>query len=218
MQVSPAKKERMGMGKLMAQNQAKPPVREQIADAIRSRIISGDLSAGTRLREEELASEFGVSRSPIRDVLLQLSKEGLLVSKPNCGMTVGAGPSDTMQDLLIELRRVIEYRAAKIVARKLTNEDVKVLEGILVELEDVLEREDFTEATKVDISFHRYLINLAGGEDLVTVWESIVLRMRMNFQRIWSPKQAIAEHTAILDHLAAGDADKAIRALRQNIR
>lgn len=199
-------------------NQTVTPIRTQIADLLRSDIISGQLKAGTRLREEELSKKFGVSRGPVRDVLLQLSKEGLLTSRPNCGVTVSEAPDDTMQELLIELRRTIEYRAASELVGKLDTDDVQALEAILLELGKALDQRDFTEATKVDISFHRYLIERAGGPELVNLWEPIVLRMRMNYKRISSSKQSIAEHKAILKHLSSGNAEKALKALQDNIR
>lgn len=202
----------------MAKAQAVVPIRVQIADILRSDIIGGELEAGSRLREENLAKQFGVSRGPVRDVLLQLSKEGLLVSKPNCGVTVAEAPSDMMQELLVELRRIIEYRAAEMLVGELSDADVGAMEAILVDLGKALDEGDFTEATKIDISFHRYLIELAGGQDLVNLWEPIVLRMRMNYKRITNSKQAIEEHREILKQLADGKTKAALAALQHNIR
>ncbi|MEM8724821.1 MAG: GntR family transcriptional regulator [Pseudomonadota bacterium] len=202
----------------MAKAQTVVPIRAQIADILRSDIISGELAAGSRLREESLAKHFGVSRGPVRDVLLQLSKEGLLVSKPNCGVTVAEAPNDMMQELLVELRRTIEYRAAEMLVGKLSDGDIAALEKILSELGRALDEGDFTEATKIDISFHRYLIELAGGQDLVMLWEPIVLRMRMNYKRITNSKQAVEEHHEILSQLADGNTSAALEALQQNIR
>ena len=55
-------------------------IREQVADQIRADVISGKLAGGTSLREQALAEQYGVSRAPIRDALLQLTQEGLLVA------------------------------------------------------------------------------------------------------------------------------------------
>ena len=63
-------------------------MREQIADRIRSDVLSGRIESGTSLREIPLAKQYGVSRAPVRDALLQLTQEGLLEAKPNCGVRV----------------------------------------------------------------------------------------------------------------------------------
>lgn len=193
-------------------------IREQIADSLRSDIISGVVKPGDRIREEVLADKFGVSRGPIRDVLLQLSKEGLLSAKPNCGVTVNAHLSSELQKLMISLRLKIELHSLKVVNGKLTNEDFAELEKILNTLYVALDQESFTEATEADLKFHRYLVYKAGGEDLVNVWMPIVLRMRMDYQRISSPKQSRDEHSAIVKALRAGDIKKATQALKNNIR
>jgi DNA-binding GntR family transcriptional regulator len=63
-------------------------IHEQIASRIRADVREGVFSPGDSLREEYLATRFGVSRSPIRQVLQQLTYEGLLHSRPNCGTVV----------------------------------------------------------------------------------------------------------------------------------
>nr|WP_231884996.1 GntR family transcriptional regulator [Alteromonas stellipolaris] len=65
-------------------------VRDQIADVLRSDIISGELASNTKLNEIQLAERFEVSRGPIRDVILKLTKEGLLISKSNVGASVNS--------------------------------------------------------------------------------------------------------------------------------
>ena len=193
-------------------------IREQIADSLRSDIISGTVKPGDRIREEVLAAKFGVSRGPIRDVLLQLGKEGLLSSKPNCGVTVNAHLSSDLQKLMINLRIKIEVHSLKLVNGKLTPEDFEELDKILNTLYNALDEESFTDATEADLKFHRYIVRKAGGEDLVNVWMPIVLRMRMDYQRISSPKQSRDEHSAIINALRVGDIKKATKALKANIR
>ena len=69
-------------------------LQEQVASQLRHRILSGQLLPGTPRREQLLAAEFGISRGPIRDALLNLSKEGLLLARPNVGVRVANEPSE----------------------------------------------------------------------------------------------------------------------------
>ena len=110
------------------------PVREQIAEQLRTDIISGELAPNTKLNEQSLADRFGVSRGPIRDVLLQLTKEGLLVSKNNCGMSVNQTLDSDLQSLMIGIRQDIEVFAIKRLIGKLDDSDFTALEEILTRL------------------------------------------------------------------------------------
>lgn len=193
-------------------------IRQQIADSLRSDIIAGVVQPGERIREEILAEKFGVSRGPIRDVLLQLNKEGLLSSKPNCGVTVNHQLQPELHSIMKALRLKLETDALKLLKGRLSEDDFKTLRGILENLYNALKAENFTEATEMDLAFHRYLVNKAGGEDLVNVWTSVALRMRIDYQRIIHPKDSYDEHKAIVDSLESGNTKKAIEALKDNIR
>ena len=194
------------------------PVREQIADQLRSDIISGELAPSTKLNEQQLANRFGVSRGPVRDVLLQLTKEGLLVAKNNCGVSVNSVLDPSMQELMIDIRRRIEVFAISQLKGKLTEMDFAELEDILVRLQDAFDAQEFNEVTKADIDFHRYLVHAAGGDELTNLWYPIVLRMRMNYKRISKPTDCVDEHRAILDALRANKINVATTALRANIK
>ncbi len=69
-------------------------VADQVCDLLRSELLSGSHIAGSAMREEELATRFGVSRHPIRKALQRLSLEGLLTSKPNRGVFVAASQKE----------------------------------------------------------------------------------------------------------------------------
>ena len=193
-------------------------VREQIADQLRSDIISGDLPPDTKLNEQQLADRFGVSRGPIRDVLLQLTKVGLLVTRPNVGASVNTMLCQDLQKLMVDIRRRIEKFAAREVKGKLTSEDFVNLEVILKEFERSFKERNFTAVTKADIAFHQYLVEKAGGEELVNLWYPVVLRMRMNYKRLDDAAHGVQEHRNILEALRNDDTKSAIAALRANIR
>ena len=194
------------------------PVRDQIADQLRSDIISGELAPGNKLNEQGLATRFGVSRGPIRDVILQLTKEGLLVTRSNVGASVNEMLSPSLQNLMIDIRRRIETYALRQLSGKLADEDFEALDFLLGRFNKAFEEGDFTEVTKADIDFHKFLVDKAGGQDLVNLWYPVVLRMRMNYKRIDTPKDGVAEHRAIIDALRNNDVNSASAALRANIR
>ncbi|KXI28824.1 GntR family transcriptional regulator [Paraglaciecola hydrolytica] len=193
-------------------------VKDQIAEQLRTDIISGDLAPNTKLNEKELAERFGLSRGPIRDVILQLTKEGLLISKSNVGASVNSILDPNMQKLMIELRRNIEVFAVEQLFNSLDDKDFAELDAILKELQYAFERNDFTEVTKIDISFHRLLIYKAGGDELVNVWYPFVMRMRLNYKRITSGIECVDEHRHILEALRKGDTVTASAAITSNIR
>lgn len=194
------------------------PVREQIADALRSDIISGELTSNTKLNEQQLAERFGVSRGPIRDVLLKLTKEGLLVSRNNVGSSISSPLSAEMQKLNVDIRRKIEEFAIKNVMTKISDKHLQELESIIERMQNHFDREEFTELTKVDVEFHQYLVELAGGEDLTNIWYPIVMRMRMNYKRIKTSQALVDEHKHIVDGLRKQDVKEAIASLRKNIK
>ena len=80
------------------------------------------------------------------------------------------------------------------------------------------DNQEFTELTKSDIAFHQYMIELAGGEDLLNMWYPIIIRMRMNYKRIESSSKLVDEHRDILTALRTEDAKDAISSIRKNIK
>ena len=142
-------------------------IREQIADHIRSDIFSGELNEGDQLRETPLAERFGVSRGPVRDVLLQLSQEGLLISKPNSGVRVGSAPHAGIQPLVVDLRQRIELFALEKAFETITDRDIDILHQLVDRLREACEAQNLAVMTKYDMAFHQRILEIAGNKDLV---------------------------------------------------
>lgn len=193
-------------------------VRDQIADVLRSDIISGELAPNTKLNEIQLAERFGVSRGPIRDVILKLTKEGLLVSKNNVGASVNSPLSPELQKLSIDLRKKIEEFAVKAVIETISSDQLNEMDGIIDVMHEHFEKQEYTELTKADIAFHQYFIELAGGENLINLWYPIVIRMRMNYQRIKTSSTLVDEHRDIVNAMRERNVKDAINAIRKNIK
>ena len=193
-------------------------VREQIADVLRSDIISGELAPNTKLNEIQLAERFGVSRGPIRDVILKLTKEGLLISKNNVGASVNSPLPPELQKLSIDLRKKIEEFAVKELVGRITKEQVAEMDKLIAIMQEHFEKQEFTELTKADIAFHQHFVELAGGENLLNLWYPIVIRMRMNYQRIKTSDKLVEEHRDIVNAFKEGDVKTAVAAIRKNIK
>ena len=193
-------------------------VREQIARQLRADIINGLLTENTKLREQELATRFNVSRGPVRDVLLQLAKEGLLISKNNCGVVVNCAPKAELQPLMVNLRIKIECHAIKIIINKLTEQDFTQLDKFLATMTRAFAEENYSLVTESDMAFHRYLVDKAGGDDLVNLWQPVIYRMRMNYKRISTPTECFDEHNQLLTFLKNKELELALTALKGNVK
>src|SRR3954454_9399652 len=95
-------------------------------ELIRDAIIEGRLEPGRRLKEEELARELGISRTPVREALLVLQAEDLVVATPNRGATVRIHDAKDLDDLY-ELRSLLEGHAARRAAERATPEQIELL-------------------------------------------------------------------------------------------
>lgn len=192
-------------------------IREQIAGRLRADILSGNLPRGSKLREQHLAERFGVSRAPIRDVLMQLTQQGLVMSAPNCGARVSDNAAEWMQPLVVKVRREIEIFALRKSIKLIGDKEIARLEGLVGRIGEACKSGDMALVAELDIAFHECLLEFAGEPDLVSIWMPIVTRMILHYTRLEERTHIYDEHFAIFDAVRAGDLKRAIEALKQNI-
>lgn len=196
-------------------------LREQIAAHIRRDVFAGRLAVGKRLSETSLANQFNVSRTPIREALQQLVQEGFLDAKPNCGVRVAAEACDSMNELVISIRAMIETFALKSCFDDLGEDDFRTWEQLINRMADACRRRDYEEIAELDIEFHRSIIHRAGIPVLNAIWTTIVARMRSHFRETQlgyaDPLEVYEEHAAILQVFRAGNRDAAVKILEENI-
>lgn len=192
-------------------------LREQIADRLRQEVLTGRLSEGEMLRESQLAERFGVSRGPVRDALLQLTQEGLLVAERNCGVRVKSGPSQAIQPLVVSLRRQIESFALAAVFDQLTEADDQRWQQQLDDLHEACKAGDLPRAIEHDIGFHRSIVERTGDADLVAIWLPIIMRMLLRYSRHARLMEVYREHAKVVKAIKARDKKAALAALEANI-
>ena len=193
-------------------------VREQIVDHLRSEVLSGGYSGGDPLRESKLAERYGVSRGPIRDALLQLSKEGLLVASPNRGVRVRHKPSDKSHLIVAQLRRRLEGYCLKEIFNDISSDDLLEWEENLKAFKTACESGDMSAVVKHDMAFHRSIVDKADDEDLSAIWIPIITHMMLPYSRHKNLMESYEEHRLILEEICNKNLKGAVKALEQNIQ
>lgn len=194
---------------------------EQIVEHLRLEIMTGQIDAGTPLREQELSARFRVSRGPVRDALLKLGQDGLVTARPNAGAAVAARPNESIRPLITDIRRRIEGFALTSIftgrgADRLARLETR-LGRTLDQIRLACESDDVRALVAGDVHFHEEIMTCYGDPDLLALWRRVIMRMLMRYDRFDDLMDSFAEHRRIYRALAARDQAAALRALQANI-
>lgn len=190
---------------------------ERLTDTIRYNIWAGELEPGQRLREIPLAKKYGVSRGPIRDVFLQLTREGLLHARPNAGVSVAPAPSDFKRKTLVQLRRKIESDALDYAFDHGIERLIKSLRENLSEYEWVCREGKIENVVRIDLAFHRLIVESADEGSLSAVWLPVISQMFLRYSRHHYLIESYEEHLAVINAIEDGNLQIAKRLLRNHI-
>lgn len=187
------------------------PLREIVYEELKLLILTGKIAPGMRLMEEELADDMGVSRTPIREAIRKLEKEGLITIEPRRGAYVSQISTNDIIEIL-EVRQNLEGLAASLAAQRMTPEEKEKLKEITLAYEVAVESGDMAEMIKCDTKFHHLIVEATRNKILIQMVEQLqelVLRFRYiyydNFKRA---EQMLVEHQAIYESILHGDTDK----------
>ncbi|RFB79407.1 GntR family transcriptional regulator [Methylovirgula sp. 4M-Z18] len=193
---------------------------DQVYDEIKEAILSGTFEPGMAIDKVELCSRLGMSRFPVTTAINRLAYERLVVIEPQHGSFVAKISADDVRELLL-IRRALEAEIAGEAARRLTHEALEKLERNLRYQVAAVEAQDYSGFYALDVEFHRIIIgglNLLHSSEILEGLRSHLERVR----RLLLPLPGrmpvtYAEHRAIVDALNAGDADKAMAAMRDHL-
>jgi DNA-binding GntR family transcriptional regulator len=196
------------------------PVKEgsvvsRVASAIRSAIFSGKLHPGDALLESQLAKDFQVSQTSVREALLQLEQFGLVRRVASRGTIVTQlSPQDVREH--VELRTMLEQTAAVRAARQLTPEHFKELQKQIDEISRAVSANAYFESALADLDFHRCIWKASGNSLLYNTLDRIATPM-FAFISIWRSshhqdlKRVVHSHEEIVLALRKGE-PKAVKA------
>ncbi|HVZ15299.1 MAG TPA: GntR family transcriptional regulator [Bauldia sp.] len=180
-------------------------------------ILEGDMPQGTILRERALATRLGVSRTPLREALQRLEGERWLVRPIKGILAVASISADELMDVL-HVRKLLESEAAGLAAGRLPAAEIDELRKRISDLQS-RNRVSRIEDDDLDDVFHSAIGQAAGNKTLARVIFDMRSRTRIAAIRHWPERVAIvcAEHLAILDAIAAGDARRASQAMSAHV-
>ncbi|MFN8377404.1 MAG: GntR family transcriptional regulator [Anaerolineae bacterium] len=187
-----------------------------VEERIREAILSGDLPAGSRIDQLQLATDLQVSLVPVREALKSLEAEGFVQILPRRGAFVTATSIADMEDLYFA-RSLMEGQAAYHAAERLKDSELKRLSELMAEMDRALNAHDYHTFMETNREFHFIIYEAAGSRHLVNLITSLWdLAERYRYRYMFLKNQASiiqAEHQLILDACLAHDK----RALRDSV-
>jgi DNA-binding GntR family transcriptional regulator len=193
---------------------------QRIAEAITTAIVERRLMPGTKLAEQKIADIFKVSRTLVRQALMQLSREHLITLEPARGARV-AEPSVEEARQVFEVRQMLETAMIRQAAKGLGPEHIAALRAHLRKEQDAISRTDVPGRTRLLADFHVVLARMLGNQVLADMLGDLVSRsslISLMYQSAHSAEHSFAEHVAIVDALEQRDARAAVKLMESHLR
>jgi len=194
---------------------------EQVCDKIRSAILTGKLRPGDKLTEQDLAAEYRVSRTPVREAIRQLEVERLLSRTPFVGVTVTQlRPSEIIE--LLDIREVLEGLVARLAAKDLHADERTRLRKTFERMSTSAKSGNVVQYLDEALAFRRILVECSRSETLIHYVLGIENRLRLMGNRTalipGRMQAAILEHKKLLQAIEAGDSQAAEQLNRERIQ
>ncbi len=202
-----------------SRDQPAPTLTEAAYEHVRMNILRGRFSVGSVVAERDVADELGISKTPVRQALQMLRREGLLEVGRRRQLIV-RGFTERHRAEVLEIREALEQISVRHAAKEMPVEEIDYLRLLVMRQQRAVQGGRDDEFVDLDEEFH---IRLADGADLPIVSKSIAqLRGFVRIMRLGSnardASHAVIEHTAILDAIEARDVEAATLALFTHLR
>ena len=200
----------------------KIPLRTKIYKKLVDDIICGRINAGEKLVEGELADQFKVSRTPVREALLQLEKEGYTEHVKNVGARVKKISHQKIAEIFAVIA-VLESEAAEITTRTgVTAQDIAYLKKLQQDMRQTAENLDLLEYNQLNIRFHQFFLEKCGNETLQRIATDLRHRMyRLVAEGLSLPmkiSEYIESHDNIIQAVEAKKPEMACRHMKDHIK
>jgi DNA-binding GntR family transcriptional regulator len=190
--------------------------------ALKNAIVSMDVyrsRSEIRLDERRLAQDFGISRTPVREAMAQLEREGFVRSVPRRGVYVVRKTRREVIEM-ITAWAALESMAARLITQAAKSEDIASLRRMFTTFEGGQVQAKLDEYSEVNIEFHQAIIRMSDNGVLIDLAENLFTHMRMIRRKTIGEKdradRSIRDHMTIIEALEARDTDRAEDLVRQH--
>ena len=206
---------------MSAYNELGLPLRDVVFRSLREAILTGRLEPGARLREVELSTRMGVSRTPLREALRMLEQEGLVFMYPRRGACVADISLKDLRDVL-EVRTVLEELAVELALKNRDSDGIRQLKIKNLEVEKAVRKKDIRLTVQKDEEFHDIIYEMAENQKLTQIISNLreqMYRYRMEYVKTEKNReQMILEHKDIILEMEEGHEAAAKRAIHTHIK
>ena len=186
-------------------------LRERVAESLREAIVKGEIKAGSRLQEVEIAESYQTSRTPVREAFRQLETEGFLLIKPRRGAIVAEITARDIREFY-EMKGVLEGYAARKAAENLTDAQIDQMEQLNRQLQECYEKSNVSAMLSIHNQFHEIFVNAAGNEQLALLIRGLVNRFqryRIALSHTSSILESVSQHEKIVQAFRSRDSELA---------
>jgi DNA-binding GntR family transcriptional regulator len=192
-----------------------------VYNQLKELIISGKLKPGERLMEYEIAKKLNISKTPIREAIRELSKEGLVVHESRRKLTVVDFTEKDIREILT-LRAELESIAISIAIPRFTPLDYLELEKRIDELHQREDQKDFFDVRRIDIErIHSFMVEKSGNTRLIQMWKVLASQMMVLFQAVELKTKnhgySTKNHVMLTKMMKDGDVQQAGEFLKNHI-
>jgi DNA-binding GntR family transcriptional regulator len=197
-------------------------LRTQVYDELKKLILSGVLRPGERLHERDLTKRLGVSRTPLREALNQLSSDGLVINRPQRGHFVQAYDAKTVDDLY-RLRALLERHAIELAIERTTPEDRKEFKALKTHLKRYNgKRDQSSEELRDTFRLHELIARVARDQFLFETLTRLYERLQLFvwLDALYEDDAALTrkEHAELIDVVLAGDLRRASKLAEEHVK
>jgi DNA-binding GntR family transcriptional regulator len=199
-----------------------PSLRDKAYMAIKQKLLHREIQPGERIREDLLAEEISMSRTPIREAITQLTTEGFIVSLPRRGLFCASITREEMLEFL-KIREALETLAVEACIERATDTEIDRLETLLGKYERALISGPRLEASTLDSQFHKTIAETSRNKKLIRFIGEIgdfMCLARSKERPDLTPEEkntSIRQHRSILDAIRARDISRAVESMRTNV-